>query len=178
MDKLHRATKPSGDKTILGYNSDERSTAESNCTPKLEITKLQTINFVKSSMGQPAEAQSGKTKIAAEPPIWKGIFCGLAYTAPKKPRESCINKRIEQLRGKPKSGGRKQCQFSRPSTKDRQYRPRYKKPRSQGQHTAYQNHTRLKNTHGPHKCFDAHTGKWVKIIQVWIPKSLIKPGLK
>ncbi|KZV54824.1 hypothetical protein F511_39737 [Dorcoceras hygrometricum] len=34
-----------------------------------------------------------------------------------------------------------------------------------------------KNAHGPHKCFDAHTGKWIKIIRVWVPKGLIKPGL-
>ncbi|KZV17533.1 spindle pole body component 110-like [Dorcoceras hygrometricum] len=66
LDKLHGAVKSSGDKTGLDYNSNESSTAETICTPKLEITKFKTINFVKSSTGQPVEAESGETMIVDE----------------------------------------------------------------------------------------------------------------
>ncbi|KZV32044.1 spindle pole body component 110-like [Dorcoceras hygrometricum] len=51
LKKLHETTKPSGDKIGLGYNSDEGSTAETNSTPRLENTKFETMNFVKSSAG-------------------------------------------------------------------------------------------------------------------------------
>ncbi|KZV38660.1 spindle pole body component 110-like [Dorcoceras hygrometricum] len=47
LDKLHGVMKPFGDKTELGYNSDERSTAETSSNPQLVRTKLQTMNFVK-----------------------------------------------------------------------------------------------------------------------------------
>ncbi|KZV39624.1 spindle pole body component 110-like [Dorcoceras hygrometricum] len=69
MDKLHGAMKPSGDKTGLGYDGNVSSTAETSCTPKLERTNFKTVNIVKSSTGQPVEAQSGETKITYEPPI-------------------------------------------------------------------------------------------------------------
>ncbi|KZV36573.1 hypothetical protein F511_43394 [Dorcoceras hygrometricum] len=145
LKTIQKFMKPSGDKTGLGNNSDESSTSETSNTPRLETTKFKTMNFVKSSAGQPEEAQSGDLKIAAEPTIWKGRFCGLGYTVPEKSRESWLNKRIEQMRGNPKSGGKKQDQFSRPSMKDMQYRHQYTKPRSNGTYTAYSTHTRIKN---------------------------------
>ncbi|KZV17001.1 spindle pole body component 110-like [Dorcoceras hygrometricum] len=77
MDKLHGAMKPSGDKTGLGYDSNDSSIAETSCNPNLERTKFKTMNFVKYSAGQPEKAQSGETKITAKPPIWKRRFCGL-----------------------------------------------------------------------------------------------------
>ncbi|KZV14670.1 hypothetical protein F511_40699 [Dorcoceras hygrometricum] len=53
LDKLHGAIKPSGDKTGLGYGSNDSSTTETSCTPQLDRTKFQTMKFVKSSAGQP-----------------------------------------------------------------------------------------------------------------------------
>ncbi|KZV27959.1 hypothetical protein F511_35977 [Dorcoceras hygrometricum] len=35
LDQLHGAMKPYGDKTGLGYGSNDSSTAETSCTPKL-----------------------------------------------------------------------------------------------------------------------------------------------
>ncbi|KZV32047.1 hypothetical protein F511_38524 [Dorcoceras hygrometricum] len=142
LDKLHGAVKSCSDKTGLGYNSNEISTTETSCTPKLDRTKSKTTNFVKSRTEQHVEAQSGETIIADEPRIWKGRFCGMGYSAPEKSLEIWHRKRVEHMRGKPKSGGRKQGQFSRPSTKDMQYKTRHMKPKSQGQHATYQTHTR------------------------------------
>ncbi|KZV50503.1 hypothetical protein F511_07772 [Dorcoceras hygrometricum] len=42
LQKLHGATKPSGDRTGLGYNIDEGSTSEISNTPRLERTKSKT----------------------------------------------------------------------------------------------------------------------------------------
>ncbi|KZV43764.1 spindle pole body component 110-like [Dorcoceras hygrometricum] len=176
LDKLHGAMKPTGEKSCLGYDGNDSSTVDTSCTPQLERTKFKTMNFVKSSTGQPVEAQYREIIIADEPLIWKGRFWGLGIRL-LKCHESWL-KKLEKMKGKPKSGGKNQSQLSRTSTKDRQYRPRYKKPRSQEQHATYQYHTRLKNTHGPHTCPDVHTGKWVIFIQVWVPKGLIKPGPK
>ncbi|KZV49934.1 spindle pole body component 110-like [Dorcoceras hygrometricum] len=157
LDKLHGVMKSSNDKTGLGYNSDESSRAETSCTPQLERTNFQTMKFVKSSAGQPVEAQSGEINIEAEPPIWKGRFFGLGYIAPEKSRESWLRKRVQQMRGKPKSDVKNPSQPSQPSTKDRQYKPMHKKPRSNGTYTAYSTHTRTKYTQGSHMCFDPHT---------------------
>ncbi|KZV21466.1 hypothetical protein F511_15617 [Dorcoceras hygrometricum] len=88
LDKLPGAMKPSGDKIGLGYDSNDSSTTETCCTLKLEKIKFETMSFVKSSMGKHVVAQSGETKIAYEPPIWQGRFCGLGYTAPEKSQES------------------------------------------------------------------------------------------
>ncbi|KZV45787.1 spindle pole body component 110-like [Dorcoceras hygrometricum] len=71
LDKLHGAMNSSGDKYILGYDGNNSSTEETSCTPQLARTKLQTMNFVKSSMGQPVEAQSVEENIVAKPPIWQ-----------------------------------------------------------------------------------------------------------
>ncbi|KZV31886.1 transcription factor DIVARICATA-like [Dorcoceras hygrometricum] len=70
--------------------------------------------------GQPTVAQPVEENIAAKPPICQGRFCGLGYTAPEKSRESWPKKKVEQMRGKPKSGGKKQSQFSKASVK---YKP-------------------------------------------------------
>ncbi|KZV43048.1 hypothetical protein F511_37421 [Dorcoceras hygrometricum] len=63
--------KSSGDKTGLGYGSNDSSTTETSRNPKLEKTKLKTMNFVRSSMGQPIEAQSVEDKIAAMLAQWR-----------------------------------------------------------------------------------------------------------
>ncbi|KZV22817.1 spindle pole body component 110-like [Dorcoceras hygrometricum] len=86
LDKLHGAMKPSGDKTELDYDGSDSSIAETSYNPQLSRTKLQTMNFVKSSTGQPVEAQFVEEKITAKPPIWQGRFCGLGYTATEKSR--------------------------------------------------------------------------------------------
>ncbi|KZV43232.1 hypothetical protein F511_36330 [Dorcoceras hygrometricum] len=85
LQNLHGATKLSGDRTGLGYNNDEGSTAKTS-TSRMEKTKFKTINFVKSSTGQLEEAQSDDLKIAADLTIRKGRFCGLGYTSPEKPQ--------------------------------------------------------------------------------------------
>ncbi|KZV55400.1 aldehyde dehydrogenase (NAD+) [Dorcoceras hygrometricum] len=108
--KLHGAKKLSGDRTGLGYNSNEGSTTETSSTPRLERTKFKTMNFVKSNTEQLAEAKSDKDKIATQPQIWQGRFCGLRYTAPEKSCESWLNKIIAQMLSKSRSGGIKQGQ--------------------------------------------------------------------
>ncbi|KZV56824.1 hypothetical protein F511_25870 [Dorcoceras hygrometricum] len=69
LQKLHETTKPSGDRTGLGYNRDEGSIAETSSSPRMERKKFKTMNFVKSSTEQLAEEKSVKDKIAAQPPI-------------------------------------------------------------------------------------------------------------
>ncbi|KZV37647.1 hypothetical protein F511_03953 [Dorcoceras hygrometricum] len=139
LQKLQGAMKSSGDKSGLGYGSYESNIVETCTHPKLDKSKLQTMNFVKSCMEQPEESKSDESQIAAIPQIWQRRYCGVGYIAPEKPRESCLRKRIEQIRGNPKSGGRKPRQLSNAFTKERQYMPRYHKPRSQGKATAHQN---------------------------------------
>ncbi|KZV48346.1 leucine-rich repeat receptor-like protein kinase [Dorcoceras hygrometricum] len=102
LQKLQGATTSSGDKTGLGYNSDEGSITETSNTPRLERTKFKTMNFVKSSREQCADKKSGEAMMADKPFIWQGRFCGLGYTASEKPRESWLNKRVELIQGKPK----------------------------------------------------------------------------
>ncbi|KZV39176.1 hypothetical protein F511_25747 [Dorcoceras hygrometricum] len=70
LQKLQGTMKPSGDKSRLGYGSDESSMAEPSTHPQLDRTKLKTMNFVKSSTGQTKEAQSDESPLAAKPPIW------------------------------------------------------------------------------------------------------------
>ncbi|KZV46706.1 hypothetical protein F511_37972 [Dorcoceras hygrometricum] len=90
LQKLHGVAKLSGDRTGLGYNSDEGNTTETSSTPMPEITKLKTMKFVRSCAGQPKEAQSGEDKIVAKPPIWQSRFYELGYYVPEKPRESWL----------------------------------------------------------------------------------------
>ncbi|KZV47771.1 hypothetical protein F511_41720 [Dorcoceras hygrometricum] len=66
---INVATKPSGDRTGLGHNSDEGSTAETSSTSRLERTKFKTMNFVKSSSEHPEEAHSDELRKTAEPTI-------------------------------------------------------------------------------------------------------------
>ncbi|KZV38224.1 spindle pole body component 110-like [Dorcoceras hygrometricum] len=51
LDKLHGAMKPTGDKSHLGCDGNDSSTVETSSTPQLARTKLQTMNFEKSSTG-------------------------------------------------------------------------------------------------------------------------------
>ncbi|KZV39065.1 hypothetical protein F511_35459 [Dorcoceras hygrometricum] len=88
LHKLHGATKPSDDRTGLGYNSDEGSTTDTSSIPRLKKTKFKTMNFVKSSATQPIEAQYGEDMIVAKPSIWKSRFCGLGYSDPEKSRRA------------------------------------------------------------------------------------------
>ncbi|KZV30455.1 hypothetical protein F511_23380 [Dorcoceras hygrometricum] len=169
LQKLQGAMKPFGDKSGLGYGSDERSMAEPSTHPTLDRPKLQTKNFVKSSMGQPEEEKSDESKIAVKPQIWQGRYYGLGYTALENPKESWLRKRVEQIRGQPKSDGRTLIQLSNAFTKERQYMPKYHKPRSQGKHTAYHTHLISQNTHRSQTYLDAYTGRYVKITQVWVP---------
>ncbi|KZV24135.1 lysM domain receptor-like kinase 4-like [Dorcoceras hygrometricum] len=62
LEKLHGAMKPFGDKTGLGYNSNEGSTVETSSNPQMVRTKRQTMNFVKPNMGQPIDAHPVKQR--------------------------------------------------------------------------------------------------------------------
>ncbi|KZV49148.1 tRNA pseudouridine(38/39) synthase-like [Dorcoceras hygrometricum] len=53
LDKLHGAMKPSGDRSELRYGSYDSNTAETSCIPQMDRTKFQTMNFIRSSTGQP-----------------------------------------------------------------------------------------------------------------------------
>ncbi|KZV34135.1 spindle pole body component 110-like [Dorcoceras hygrometricum] len=64
--KLHGAMKPTGDKSGLGYDVNDSSTTETSSTPRLDRTKLQTMNFVKPSMGQSVEAQSVEENVRVD----------------------------------------------------------------------------------------------------------------
>ncbi|KZV39881.1 chromatin structure-remodeling complex protein SYD [Dorcoceras hygrometricum] len=66
LQKFQGAMKPSGDKSGLGYGSDERNIAETCTHPNMDRSKLQTMNFVKSSMGQPEESND-ESHIATKP---------------------------------------------------------------------------------------------------------------
>ncbi|KZV43747.1 acylamino-acid-releasing enzyme-like [Dorcoceras hygrometricum] len=116
LQKLHGAMKLSGNKIGLGYESDESNIAETSTHPKLDRPKLQTMNFVKFSLGQSDESQT-----AAKPQNCQGRYCGVGYTALEKPRETWLTNQIEQIRGNPKSGGRKPKQLSHAFTRERQY---------------------------------------------------------
>ncbi|KZV19916.1 hypothetical protein F511_18725 [Dorcoceras hygrometricum] len=61
LQKLQGSMKPSGDKSGLGYGSDESNMTETCTHPKLDRPKLQTMNFVKSSMGHPEESKSDES---------------------------------------------------------------------------------------------------------------------
>ncbi|KZV27947.1 hypothetical protein F511_35369 [Dorcoceras hygrometricum] len=58
--------KPSGDKTGLGYESDERNIAETSTHPKMDKPKLQTMKFLKYILGQPEEYKSDESQNAAK----------------------------------------------------------------------------------------------------------------
>ncbi|KZV27033.1 hypothetical protein F511_07854 [Dorcoceras hygrometricum] len=77
LQKMQATMKPSGDKSRIGHGSDESSMSEPSTHPQLDRTKLQTMDFVKSSTGQPEEAQSDESNIADKPPIWQGRYCRL-----------------------------------------------------------------------------------------------------
>ncbi|KZV40130.1 hypothetical protein F511_39301 [Dorcoceras hygrometricum] len=151
LQQLHGATKPSGDRTGLGYNSDESSTAETSSTPMLERIKFKTMNFVKSSTGQPKEAPSDNGMIVAKSPIRLGRCCGLGYSSPEKSfgemvkQKNNIEVRLTQI----------WWYNTRPVLsnfrKDRQYRPQYRRFRSNGPCATSQDPSRSKNTHGAHK---------------------------
>ncbi|KZV57991.1 hypothetical protein F511_12480 [Dorcoceras hygrometricum] len=64
--------KPSGDKIGLGYESDESNIADTSIHPKQDKPKLQTMSFVKSSLGQSEESKSDESQTAAKPKIWQG----------------------------------------------------------------------------------------------------------
>ncbi|KZV30982.1 hypothetical protein F511_15872 [Dorcoceras hygrometricum] len=94
LQKLQGATKQSGDKTGLGYYSNESSTSETSSNPSLGGTMFKTMNFVKSGREKFAGTKSGNAMMADKPLIRKGRFFGLGYAVPKKPRESWLNKRV------------------------------------------------------------------------------------
>ncbi|KZV32771.1 hypothetical protein F511_31732 [Dorcoceras hygrometricum] len=95
LQKLQGAMRPSVDKIGLGYESN---ITEMSTHPKLDNPKLQTMNFVKSRMGQPDGSKSDELQIAAIPQICQGRYCGVGYTAPEKTRESWLKKKIDQIR--------------------------------------------------------------------------------
>ncbi|KZV19386.1 hypothetical protein F511_04247 [Dorcoceras hygrometricum] len=82
LQRLHGAMEPSSNKIGLGYETDESNVAETSTHPKMDKPKLQTINFVKSSLGQPEEYKSDESQIAGKHHIWHGRYCGVVYTAP------------------------------------------------------------------------------------------------
>ncbi|KZV19762.1 hypothetical protein F511_06293 [Dorcoceras hygrometricum] len=67
ITKLQGAMNPYDDKFGLGYKRCKSNIIEICTHPKLDMPKLQTMNFVKSIMGKPEESKFDELQIAAIP---------------------------------------------------------------------------------------------------------------
>ncbi|KZV40037.1 hypothetical protein F511_12432 [Dorcoceras hygrometricum] len=86
LDKLHGAMKPSDDRSGLGYGSNDSSKAETSCIPQLDRTKFQTMNFVRSSTGQPEETQSDEPTVTR---LCCAVECFAGESSQGRPRGVC-----------------------------------------------------------------------------------------
>ncbi|KZV17068.1 hypothetical protein F511_02984 [Dorcoceras hygrometricum] len=176
LSKLHEAQKPLNDKSSLGFNVGESSTEETSTQSHLVYDKFKKMSFVKASViydscesvrydDQNSSKQNQKGK------------AGIGYLIPENSKPSWLKNRLDKDKAK---AGSKSFVSHQPRRSSKKVKSVWRKVQPRRDLNGQNIKPTLNRYHNisAQTLMDYHTGKTVKVIQVWIPKGVILSGPK
>ncbi|KZV42578.1 hypothetical protein F511_32638 [Dorcoceras hygrometricum] len=176
LDKLCEIQKPANNRTGLGFNADESRTGETSTQSHLVYDKFKRMRFVKASViHDPCESvryddqnssklnQKGKT--------------GIGFIRPENSKPSWLKNRLDKDKAK---AGSKSLVSHQPRRSSKKAKSVWKKVQPRRDPNGQNIKPTLNRSHNisAQTLMDYHTGKAVKVIQVWVAKGVILSGPK
>ncbi|KZV40474.1 FHA domain-containing protein DDL-like [Dorcoceras hygrometricum] len=169
LDKLCEIQKPTNDRTGLVFNTGESSSGETCTQSNLAHDKLKRMSFVKASViHDPCESVRYDDQISE--PLNKKGKAGIGYDRPESSKSGWLKSRLDKEKAKAGSNSFVQNQQRRGSKK---VKSEWKKVRPRRDLNGQNIKPKLNRFHSTYAqtLMDYHTGKAVKVIQVWVPKG-------
>ncbi|KZV44114.1 anthocyanidin 3-O-glucosyltransferase 2-like [Dorcoceras hygrometricum] len=170
LSKLHETQKPLNDKSGLGFNIRESSFGETSTQSNLVYDKFKKMNFVKASVIHNTY-ESVKYDDQTSGQLNQNGKAGIGYIRPENSKPSWLKNRLDKEKARansrlsvphqPRRGPKKVKSVWRKVQPQRDLNGPHTKPKLNRSHPI-----------SAHTLMDFHTGKTVKLIQVWVPKGL------
>ncbi|KZV38562.1 hypothetical protein F511_27587 [Dorcoceras hygrometricum] len=176
LDKLFEIQKPASDRTGLGFNTSESSTGEICTQSNLAHDKFKKMSFVKASViHDPCESVRYDDQILEL--LNKKGKSGIGYDRPESSKSGWLKNRLDKEKAKAGSKSSVQNQQRRGSKK---VKSEWRKVRPHTHLNGQKTKPKLNKSHSTYAqtLMDYHTGKAVKVIQVWVQKGVILSGPK
>ncbi|KZV38418.1 BTB/POZ and MATH domain-containing protein 2-like [Dorcoceras hygrometricum] len=160
----------------LSFSAGESSSEETCTQSNMVYDKFKRMNFVKASVIHDTCESVRCDDQISEQLNQKGK-AGIGYVRPENSKSSWLKNRLDREKAKAGSKSFVQNQQRRGS---RKVKSEWRKVQLRRDLNGQNTNPKLKRSHHipEHTLMDFHTGKTVKVIQVWVPKGIIRSGPK
>ncbi|KZV19994.1 hypothetical protein F511_26305 [Dorcoceras hygrometricum] len=176
LDKLHETQKPLNDKSGLGFSFGESISEGTSTNLDLAVDKFMKMNFVKASLIHDV-CESIKYDDQISRQLNHKSKSGIGYTKPENSKPNWLTNRLEKDKAKagPKPSILNQQRRGSKKAKSVWVKVQFKQDLN-GQ--SAKPNLNISHKISARTLADIHTGKNVKVIQVWVPKGVIRSGPK
>ncbi|KZV24626.1 hypothetical protein F511_36411 [Dorcoceras hygrometricum] len=174
--KLHETQKSLNDKAGLGFSFGESSSEGMSTQSDLAGDNFKKMNFIKDSVIHDV-CESVKYDDQISRQLNHKGKSGIGYTKPENSKPRWLTKRLEKDKAKADPNSSVPIQQRRGSNKAKSVWVKVHPKQDLDGQSAKPN---LNRSHkiSARTLVDVHTGKTVKVIQVWVPKGVIRSGPK
>ncbi|KZV37117.1 hypothetical protein F511_12752 [Dorcoceras hygrometricum] len=176
LHKLQESQKPANDITGLGFNSSENSEGETSTQSQAAYDKFNKMSFVKASVTYDC-CESMKYDDQTLPKLNQEGKAGIGYPRPENSKPSWLKNKLDKDKAK---AGSKSSVPNQPKCNSTKVKSGKKKVQPRRDQNGQSMKSKLNRSHRNYAqtLTDTYTGKTIKVIQVWVPKGVIRSGPK
>ncbi|KZV25888.1 hypothetical protein F511_31233 [Dorcoceras hygrometricum] len=166
LDKLCQIQKPANDRAGLGFNASESSNGETSTQSYLVYDKFKKMSFVKASMTHDT-CESVRYDDQNSSKLNQKGKAGIGFLRPENSKPSWLKNRLDKDKAK---AGSKSFVSHQPRRSSKKVKSVWKKVQSRRDLNGQNIKPTLDRYHNisAQILMDYHTGKTVKVIQVWV----------
>ncbi|KZV58432.1 hypothetical protein F511_13432 [Dorcoceras hygrometricum] len=175
LDKLFGIQKPASHRIGLGFNSSDSSEGEKITQSQLVYDKFNKMSFVKANViHDPYESMKYNDQTPQK--LNHKVKAGIGFQKSEKSKPSWLKNKLDKYKSK---AGRKSFVPNQPWRSSMKVKSGWKRVQPKRDLNGQNMKSKLKRSHNYAQTLtDSSTGKTVKVIQVWVPKGVIRSGPK
>ncbi|KZV20808.1 hypothetical protein F511_43737 [Dorcoceras hygrometricum] len=175
LHKLHEIQKSVHDRTGLGFSSGESSEGETSTQSQSAYDKFKKMSFVKANVIYDC-FESITFDDQNSPKLSNNGKAGIGFQRPENSKPSWLKNKLDKDKAK---AGSKSFVPNQPRRNSRKEKSGWTKTQPRRDLSGQKMKSKLNRSHDYAQTFvDPHTGNTVKVIQVWVPKGVIRSGPK
>ncbi|KZV52422.1 hypothetical protein F511_32494 [Dorcoceras hygrometricum] len=174
--KRNESQKLANDKSGLGFNSSEFSEGETSTQTQQAYDKFNKMNFVKANVIYDC-FESVKYDDQNSPKLSENGKAGIGFSKPESFKPNWLKNKLDKDKAKP---GQKPFVPNQPWRSSKKVKTGWKNTQPRRDSYGQNVKSKLNKSHRNYAqtFVDPHTGKTVRVIQVWVPKGVIQSGPK
>ncbi|KZV52772.1 hypothetical protein F511_40233 [Dorcoceras hygrometricum] len=176
LHKLHEILKSVHDRTGLGFSSSESSEGETSTQSQPAYDKFNKMSFVKADVIYDC-FESITFVDQNSPKLSDNGKAGIGFQRPENSKPNWLKNKLDKDKSK---AGSKSFVPNQPRHNSRKAKSGWTKNQQRRDLNGQKMKSKLNRSHSNYAqtFVDPHTGKTVKVVQVWVPKGVIRSGPK